>query len=199
MQRFILNYILLITFSVLAGACSETEKISKVELINNERTKSKLINGLIFQVDYLSPKVMANRQLDKNATESERLAFEKKLQNSLNFQITILADEDYFQGDIMALGVEGYEAYKARVLDMNFNLSDWIALAYNGKTYQPVLSQLESSYGISNRRKIQLAFASEDFDFDAANNGKISLVYSDQAFNTGRNYYHFDLNKLQRL
>ena len=192
------KYFLLSWLLVSLGACNIQGETSGAVLTDTESSKSKIINGLIFQVDYLSPSVLAQRQLGNTITDSELNQFVDTYKHSLNFQITITADENYYQGDVMYLGVTDYEAYKERVLDMNFNLSEWIELNYNGKIYKPVLAEMESSYGISNRRKIQLAFASEDFDFERAETGAVDLIYEDQHFNTGINHYPFNISKLIR-
>ena len=110
---------------------------------------------------------------------------------ALSFELRIAPKEEC-GGDIMLRGVRSMEDYTARMMELNFYLDEALYLQLDGKKVPPRLVHMENTYGLSNYRIVQIAFAGAEVDRLCAEAADIDLVFRDPVFDTGISHFVFD-------
>lgn len=199
-----MKYIFFICLPLIFSSCSffnsEKEPGDYMKWMNDEDNgliKSKHINGLVFTVKYLPADYMTYQELKSstpNAASKDSLL--KQYQNSLFFLLIIHPDDEIKANagkDVMYLGVKDPKEYQDRVMQMNFEMKEYVSIELNdSSSYTPVLTNMENTYGLSNGRSILCVFSPYKSIQEFNNSNTIDLIWDDEIFQSGRNHFVFD-------
>jgi hypothetical protein len=94
----------------------------------------------------------------------------------------------------MYRGVGNYQAYKRRVMDLNFNLDRYVRLRDGEKEVKPLLHTLENTYGATEGRSLYLVFENA-----AAGGSTLDFVFSDEILGTGISHFRFRKSDLENV
>lgn len=148
--------------------------------VNKIRTSS----GLKIGVKYLPKDYLVYREFQNTKEEASKEKLEQDYENSLTFMLTFSPDEGK-SFDVTRVGISNYEEFAERIETMNFNFSQFIALETEETEVVPELTQMESIYGLENKRNIILVFNKKEIKDD------IKIVYKDELFRTGTHKFLF--------
>lgn len=160
----------------------------------NGLVMSKEAGGISIKVKQLPSNYLAYQDLIKQSTikKTEADSIIKSYDKSLTFLMTIGVDGDVKKGDIMYQGVKDYEEYKRQLYAMNFDIENDITIKIDGKTYRPVLSNLENVYGLTESRNITIVFVPEtEKEQSFYLSEEVQFSYEDELFDTGINHFTF--------
>lgn len=181
---------------------TEKELYAWLNAPKNGFVRSKTVNGLRLTVKYLPPEYQVLQEVKNMQSANKPLLDSLLAMYAKNhaFLLTIAPDKDNGgNGDIMYREVYNYSEYKARVLDMNFEMGKYITLKAGGRTFSPVLSTLENTYSLTEKRNIYLVFAGEKSQKELLNAPRLDLIFADELFHTGINHFVFKKENIQNL
>lgn len=191
-KKYQLVYLLTLLLSVGLSSCGRTidnykEYMQYIASLDNGVTKVQTTSGLkisikYLPIDYLVYNEIINLKDGKTPELIEEL--KKAYENSLTFRLTFAPDEGK-EFDITKVGVTNYEEFAERIEVMNFNFSNYIKLETEGEQIIPELTQMESIYGLENKRDILLVFNKKEIK------DNIKIVYKDEIFGTGTHKFLF--------
>ncbi len=179
---------ILIGLSFLSCSRSSLEPKAYIKWVGQEENgliKVKDVGGLNLAVkyipnDYLVYKDIKSQKLEcSNAVKDSLMEFYK---HGYAFLLT-MGPTNKEHGDIMMANVGSKEEFNDRVMEMNFNIQEYIHIEVNGKEIYPALASLDNIYGLKNERSIYVLFTDEDGEINKADH--YAFVYDDQIFNTG--------------
>lgn len=186
----------LLMLLVLLGGCGKRTTNDVAEYLawandpGNGVVQTKRVAGLNISVRYLSPEYRAYLELrsgGKRAGESVDSLI-GLYEHSLGFMMTISAPEN--EGDVMMRNISSYSDYAERITTMNFDMSSFITLVADGRTYRPILATLDN--GISPSRTVIVVFADEEGGHRLVTSESLDLIFSDTIFETGVDHFLFD-------
>ncbi len=159
------------------------EYVQYIGAEENGVNKIKTTSGLKIGVKYLPKDYLVHREL-KQSKELDKDHLYKAYEHSLTFMFTFSPDEGK-AFDVTKVGVSNYDEFAERIENMNFNFSQYITLETEETEIIPELTQMESIYGLENKRNIILVFNKNEIKDD------IKIVYKDELFGTGTHKFLF--------
>lgn len=161
--------------------------------------RSKTINDFTLTIKYLPKEYLILKELKSVSSSNQYLidSLAKQYENALAFLMTIKLDEG--ERDIMYEGVSNYIDYKQRVIDLNFDMGEYVYLKTPTGKCRPILSTLENSYSLVGHRSIYLLFGDCDAISTPQNQDTLDLVFEDEIFETGINHFLFKKEDLQNI
>lgn len=193
MSKIVIKYhILIFVFVACLSSCKSPitdykQYMKYIANVENGVTKTRATSGLKMSMKYLPVDYLTYTELissKKEATEKEKEALKKAYENSLTFMMTFAPDKGK-AFDVTKVGVSNYEEFSDRIEAMNFNFSNYIKLETEGKSLPPELTQMESIYGLENKRNILLVFNKKEII------DNVRIVYKDEIFGTGTHKFLF--------
>ncbi len=202
------NEIIAYCFLILCISCNHSfnnlsDYLSYIKTLESGLSKQRFVNGIQLTATYLPTDYLISRERPKSTQETDSLRAIYK--NSLTFLLTIGPDErEDRQQDIMFQNISKYEEYAERMLTMNFEIGQYISLKTENGLYQPVLTNMENTYGLKKSRNILLVFAPNDPEdsTNLMNATSYDLVYDDALFDLGINHFAFkreDIDNIPKL
>lgn len=195
----------LITSIILGlSACSPSslELADYLAYINNSDNglvQTKKINALAFKVKYLPIDYLVYRSLGEDTIHSQKI-IEREHSNyegSLNFILQIGPNEEEVSFDVMTETVASIQEFKKHSFTMNFELKDYIELRLGEQKIEPILVELENTYGLTQHRNVNIVFAIDNPIMDSYST--IDFVFSDEIFKTGIHHFVFDRNNIDHI
>lgn len=165
-------------------------------------SKLKYVNGLALKVKYLAPDYLCHRELiHQSYTLHKKDSISAFYAQSLCFMLTLGTDErKEKQGDVMYHNITTFREYVSRSMAMNFDMQQYITVKADGEEYIPVLSSMENTYGMDNKRSILLVFVPKTkADRKLFTASKIDFIYDDQLFELGINHFLFERESFNNL
>lgn len=156
---------------------------------DNDYIKTRLAGPFIYSLQYLPPDYLALREL-QSSSHPDYDSLRTQYEGSVSLQFTIAPNPDKATGDVMRSGISTRQELDQRLRTLNFGLAQYWTLESPSGTYYPVLSQLEQTSGLTDYRKIQLVFTSEE-------EGKPiprpwTITFSDDIWGTGVNRWRWE-------
>jgi len=160
---------------------------------NNGMVKQKEINGLIYEVKYLTPESMALNELRTTDPGKENFEKVEKRYKGMDYFIIRLFDKsgshihNYLQKE--GRDPDAVEAY------LNYSAEkDWQMLSGNDTT-KCALFTFSKTYGVSNEFACEMAYAA-----DSARRGNdITVEWNDRALDNGTLKFLFSAKDLDRI
>lgn len=170
----------------------------------NGLVRSKTVNGFSLTVKYLPPDYLACRELadGKEYSAAYKDSIRSIYNQGMSFLLRIAPDEESHSSDIMFWNARNYQEYKERFLNLNFTISEYIALKTDRGKYNPVLSNLENVYGLTPGRNLQFVFVDEQHPNGLKEAAFFDFIFTDEIFDTGINHFVFsreDINNIPKL
>ncbi len=196
---------ILFAFSIIfLSSCNKTLKseldyLKWLEDTSNGLVIQKEINGFHLKMKYLPTEWLAYqdyKQLKRIGATSRKQDLINLYDSSYVFLFTISNDQDK---DIMYYKVQTIEDLKTNVLDMNFNLQDYIWISINGQEIFPTLLHMEGTSEIKNSKTFYIVFSNSQDTSDLFNISAIDIVFKDVFFNTGITHYKFQKDNLNEI
>ncbi len=201
-----INLLLLIVCTLLYVSCA-TRINTQAELFHwlhdadHGFVKSKQVGDYKLTAKYLPPDVLAYLEWrHDNEFDQERIdSLIRMHSNSVTILFTIEPREMNWQRDVMTDGVANYEAYRDRMMQLNFNVSEYFRLETAEASYIPVLANMENLYNLSGQRTLYLVFTPLNENDDLLSADQLKLKFSDAIFNTGINYFGFNRFEIEDI
>ncbi|MGE3801223.1 MAG: hypothetical protein AB7H80_09400 [Candidatus Kapaibacterium sp.] len=157
--------------------------------------------GIRWNVKYLPHDYLAARYLQsvEHPTEAIRDSALESYKNTICFLLTV-APEAEGEGDVMYRGVGTFEEFESRAMALNFEVKDLMRLTYGGVETPAVISTMENTYGLNNRRDIMVIFAKDESAWSKADT--IDCLLDDRIFNSGIHHFVYrkeDIDKIPVL
>lgn len=194
---------------LLLGSCVNRQINSEKDYyqwINEESHHlfvTKSINGVKLTVKYLSPEYLAYKEYNGTGAGSKAKDSLLLLYNrNRTFLLSFNADgkSEGQSGDIMYKDITNTEEFNNRLLELTFNIGQFIRLKTDSNIYLPVLFTFENSYGISPGRSIYLVFAPDGKETDdLLSSARVDIVFDDQVFMTGISHFSFKKDDLDNI
>lgn len=171
---------------------------------NNGLVSIRYVNGLMVKVKYLPADYLVYKELksiDSPISKIQQDSIRKLYENSVSFLMSIGPDERKVEGsDVMYKNVAEYKEYAERVQTMNFDMEQYVTLRAGKNEYKPVLSAMENTYGLENKRNIIFVFVPKEIDDKSIRlSENMEFVYNDEMFDMGKNYFVFNRNKINNV
>ncbi len=161
---------------------------------DNGLVQTRQIGDLQLTVKYLPAELLAYRE-GKDATPRQLDSLRNRYHQSHAFLLTLKPIGSVSGGgDVMYRGVGNYQAYKRRVMDLNFNLDRYVRLRDSEKEVKPLLHTLENTYGATEGRSLYLVFENA-----AAGGSALDFVFSDEILGTGISHFRFRKSDLENV
>ena len=116
--------------------------------------------------------------------------------NTICFLLTV-APEQTGSEDVIYKGIRSSEEFQSRAISLNFAVKDLVTLNYGGLQAPAVVSTMENTYGLSNKRDIMIIFAKDHHAWQKADT--FDCVFDDRIFNTGIHHFMFTSRDVKRL
>ena len=160
----------------------------------NGLVQTRQIGDLQLSVKYLPAELLACREL-KGVSPTPRQvdSVRNRYGQSRAFLLTVKPRTAGRGEDVMYRGVGGYQDYKERVMELNFNLGRYVSLKDGEKEVKPLLHTLENTYGTTEGRSLYLVFENVASDAPA-----LDFVFSDEVFGTGISHFRFRKSDLEQ-
>ncbi len=209
MSKFTLLWVAIIG---LAAACkphirTEAEFYHWINDPKNGLVQSKKANDLSITVKCLPAAFLAYKEWRNipGAGEKEMDSLLNYYQHSRTFLMTIkpsVAQLDAAtgaSGDVIYQGIGTYQQYQQRVMQLNFNLGDFLGLHAGKQVFKPTLSAMENTYGVIEQRNFYLVFSDTDEKTNLLAENELDLTFQDEIFNTGISHFIFQKKKIEFL
>ena len=189
-NNFLKHIILFFTLILGIESCSSStsdykEYMQYIAQSENGLTKTKTTMGLKISIKYLPIDYLVYNEIQStDKTKKVKEDLYKRYENSLTFMLTFSPEKDK-NFDVTKVGISNYEEFSERIETMNFNFSNFITLETEQKKIIPELTQMESVYGLVNKRNILLVFNKKKIIDD------IRIIYKDEIFGTGTHKFLF--------
>jgi hypothetical protein len=178
------------------GTKTETAFYQWLHDPSNGLVQTRQIGDLQLSVKYLPAELLAYREhrgTDYSPQQTDSLR--NRYRQSHAFLLTIKPIGPVSEGkDVMYRGVGSYGAYKRRVMDLNFNLDQYVRLKDGAKEVKPLLHTLENTYGATEGRSLYLVFENA-----AASGTTLDFVFSDEILGTGISHFRFRKSDLENV
>ncbi len=176
------------------GPKTETAFYAWLHDPGNGLVQTRQIGDLQLSVKYLPAELLAYRE-GKGATPQRVDSLRNRYRQSHAFLLTLKPVGSVAGGsDVMYRGVGNYQAYKQRVMDLNFNLDRYVRLRDGEKEVKPLLHTLENTYGATEGRSLYLVFENA-----AAGGTDLDFVFSDEILGTGISHFRFRKSDLENV
>ncbi len=160
----------------------------------NGLVQTRQIGGLQLSVKYLPAELLAHRELGGAASPRQADSLRNRYRRSHTFLLTVKPSTAGRGEDVMYHGLNSYQAYKQRVMELNFNLAEYVRLQDGERELKPLLHTLENTYGTTEGRSLYLVFE------NAANGGAaLDFVFADEVFGTGISHFRFRKSDLAQI
>ena len=204
------RYIYILLLTLFFFGCNKMtitefkEYSSVVNNVKNGLVISKNINDLIITAKYMPPEYSAYIEYSKSKNPTSRLkdSLISYYSNSYTFLLTIAVNEDKnnSKGDLLMGGVDTYEEYKSRLIDLTFNLGDYIDLQVGSNVYEPVLSTMVNDFGLTTKKQFYIVYAKQYKNLPEISNAKqLDLIFYDEIFNTGKSHFVFSKEEIDNI
>jgi hypothetical protein len=159
------------------------------------------VNNLLLSVKYLPPQYLASRDRDLSPEGKDSMARYYSESKAFLLTITPLAapDKEPGKSDVMFYDLKDFQEYKQRSHTMNFEMEEYVKLIAGNRTYHPVLSSLENTYGLEEGRNVYLVFSDDQRGKELNAAAELDIVFNDELFSTGLNHFVFRKEKLDNL
>lgn len=172
---------------------------------DNGLVRSHTANGIITTVQLLPAGLCALREA-RAMVGADSCALDTAYAHALNShakQLTLIVNlapsADAAGSDIMTAGVANEREFIQQAFDLNFNFDLRAELHCDGQRYEPVLSALENTYGLTKDRNITLVFVPTDTaDEHLSHSEHIELTIDNDILGTGKQHFLFDRADLDR-
>ena len=204
-----LNYnILLFTLGVLwIGflACAEKDIIETPDEMlgwigNPEHglVRERSGAGIRWTAKYVPHDYLAARYLESldSYSEATRDSVMASYANTLCFLLTVTPESEE-ESDVMYRGVGSFEEFRSRAMSLNFKVKDLMTLNYGGKQTPAVISTMENTYGLHQRRDVMVIFARDEEAWERADT--IDCVFDDRIFNSGIHHFTYTVDDIRRI
>ncbi len=163
--------------------------------------KVKDISDLEIKVKYLPAEYLTYQEL-KNEKQNDinRDSIIEIYQHNITFLVTVgpsKSAENSF--DITKVGVSNMEEFKARSMQLNFNMKSAFKLITDSQTLEPVFCEMENVYDLSFHRKFNVVFSPIEDKDELKNTEEFTLVYNDELFNTGISKFKFSKDNINKI
>jgi hypothetical protein len=209
MSKFILLWVVVI---LMAAACkprirSEAEFYRWINDPENGLVQSKKANDLSITVKYLPAAFLAYKEWRNipGAGNKQMDSLLNYYQRSRTFLMTIkpcATQPDAAartSGDVIYKGIGNYQEYQQRVMQLNFNLGEFLELHAGKQVFKPTLSTMENTYGVTEQRNFYLVFSDADEKTTLLAETELDLTFQDEIFNTGISHFIFQKDKIEYL
>ncbi len=200
-MRMVKHISVLICVCLLAVSCGKKKELAEPEYLKwlddteNGLSLVKKVNGLEMKIKFLPPDYNAYLELSSLKVKNKKVfdSLCNDYSNNMTFLFSIGPSETEENGtDIMFRSIQSYQEYTERVVAMNFEMEQYVTLNINNKEYKPVLSSMENSYGLENKRNMLFVFVPADKnDTGFKTSEKMDFVYLGELFDTGINHFVF--------
>lgn len=161
------------------------------EYINDPKNgfiRERIAGPFLFELMHVPPKFMALREVEHNHASYDSIY--SSFTQSYNFQFTISPNPEKATGDVTRASMHNLEQYDQRLRTLNFHLKEYWTLETPSGPLHPILTQLEQTGGLTDYRRIQLAFTSPD---SASTITKPwILTFDDEIWSTGVNRWRWE-------
>ena len=161
---------------------------------SNGMVKQKEINGLMYEVKYLTPEVMALNELRKTNVGKEEFQNIRKQYGNMNYFRLRIYDKggghiyNYLRKKrVDPDEVEAYYNYSAQ--------KDWIVISGSIDTAKCTLFTFAKTYGASVEFDFEMGYINRD----SLRKGDMSLEYDDRVLNNGTLKFLFSSKDLQKI
>ena len=169
---------------------SLSEYNSFIRTPENGLIKQRSTTGLALEMRYLPVDYLVAQDLEsepRGKVDSLRALYK----NSYTFLLTIAPNgEVKGNQDVMYQDIQTIEEYKARAMEMNFSMANYITLRTNKGEVKPVLATLENTYSLTKDRKIYLVFSDKDEQI-WENSKEMDITFQDKLFHSGIHHFVF--------
>lgn len=203
--RWFIPCLLLLAYACNTGSISAEKDYYKWINDGDHRLFAvKTINGVNLVVKYLPPEYLAYKEYRGGGVAREKLdSLIAQYNHNRTFLLTLsLEDQNNSlpNGDIMYSNIISPEEYDNRLLELSFNIKQYIKLETESNSYVPVLHTFENTYGLSPNRGIYLVFAPGGKEQeDLLTSKELEFVFEDQLFMTGISCFVFKKNDLDNI
>ncbi|MBL8001163.1 MAG: hypothetical protein JNL05_04295 [Flavobacteriales bacterium] len=150
--------------------------------------RKRTVSGITTTVRLVPPALAAQRM---------HLGQGEDMRKQLTVVVNIAPDMESYKGDVMRAGATDRVELFQQAFDLNFNWEEMIELRCGSRSYAPVLSTLENTYGLSRDRNVVLVFVPEHADDRAFyDSPEIELVLTDHVLGTGIQHFRFERKAL---
>jgi hypothetical protein len=190
----------LICFSCKPEIHSEKELYAFLNNPDHGFVVTKSINNVVMSVKYLPGEYLAFKEMKSSqSNKSQADSLLRAYRNTRTFLLTLQPDSSKTGGELMYKGISAYSDYKVRVVELNFNLAQYITLRTSDRIYAPVLTNMENSYNTVNKITFTVVFADDRPDNRLIHADELDFVFTDEIFGTGISHFVFDKRKLDQL
>jgi len=155
---------------------------------DNDYLKERHAGPFLFSVLHLPPKYLALKETTQDHSSYDSIY--QSYAHSLNFQFTISPNPEKATGDVTKSSIHSLEQYDSRLRTLNFHLKEYWTLETLSGSFHPVLTQLEQTGGLTDYRRIQLDFTSQDSLSDITK--PWILNFDDEIWGTGVNRWRWE-------
>ncbi|WP_232296778.1 hypothetical protein [Microscilla marina] len=171
---------------------------------NHGLIKKKTVGQVRLSMKYLPPELLVSKELRGQYTNRkmvDSLLAQYKTGRTFLLNLTLSGEGDKASvQDILYKDAHSYGAYKQRVMEMNFNMAQYIRLKAGDKVMKPVIANMENTYSLTKGRNIYLVFAGDEASQQALKKAKkLDITFTDQLFETGIHHFVFDTNDLDNI
>ncbi|GAA4272080.1 hypothetical protein GCM10022258_13740 [Aquimarina gracilis] len=166
--------------------------------MDNGFVKKNRANGFLLSMKYLPPEYLAINEMKKDSNDNMKdlNQYISEFKNSRTFLLTISNDDQSMNAG--NYDVANMAEYGARIRDLSFNIKEILTLkTTSGKKYKPVLTTMENSYEIVNKRSIYMVFS--DDEKEIMDSEQLDVVFEDTFLDTGINHFVFESKKINNL
>lgn len=178
-----------------------TEKVnSKEELrawIGNEENGhyvKKNVGDFSLSMQYMHPVSQAQRNQEDIKWEYLPDSLKKAYNSIATFVFNIKPAEGK-SFNIMHWGVRNEAGFKTKNMQANFHMQEYLQFKSSCKECMPVYTILENTYNVEMGKKWNITFP---VNIAELNCDTISIVFTDELFNTGLTRFNFSKYKLQK-
>ena len=165
----------------------------------NGLVKEREIGNLHIEVKYVPPKFSSFNEMKGDQFSKFQLDSLTNIYSKLRtFTITLEPINDLKEHDLLQATSANFQEYRKKVIDLNFNTTDFISLKTGNKTFEPVISRMDNLYDLSPKKKLTVVFASKTIHQDLLSDERLDFVFNDLLFNTGINHFVFNKEEIDQ-
>jgi len=209
-MRCLLIPALLFCFSCSVDSNEESKISNETEVANlNWQSnpdygyyKSKTINGFKIGVTYLPGDHLLEKELAKEgALLAQTDSIEDFYKNSVHFTMEIESDGVVNKGNFMFNDVYNQNDFSQNVNYYNFSIMEDVQVHVNGSPFQVVLSNMENTYNLDDKRKIHFVAVPKSEQDNLQNKPieNLLFVYDDEKLGVGYTKFRYEANEFKPI